>query len=285
MMNPFHGKQIVDAHIHLWESDKFFYPWPTPDLSAIFRPFKLSDLESAINPSPIRKVVFIQVNQTYEETDWILELASENSTVIGVVGWVDLTDPKVDVILDKYMKYPKFRGVRNILEGEADDWLNQESVHRGLGFLQERGLTYDLLVQARHLKLASDVVKKFPNLKFVVDHAAKPEIKKGMVDDWRSGMKLLAQNQNVYCKISGLVTEASREKWKHKDLAPYVQHVTSIFGADRCMFGSDWPVCTMARDGSYEQIFCAYFQCVSHLSETEKEAVFCDNAVKFYGLN
>jgi len=225
VMNPFPGKQIVDAHIHLLEPDKFFYPWPTPDLTAIYRPFKFSDLESAINPTPTRKVVFIQANQTYEETDWILELANQNSTIIGVIGWVDLTDPKVDVILDRYMKYPKFRGVRNFLETEADDWLNQESVHRGLGFLQERGLTYDLLVQARHLKLASDVVKKFPNLKFVVDHAGKPEIKKGMVDDWRSGMKLLAQNQNVYCKISGFVTEASREMWKREDLAPYVQKV------------------------------------------------------------
>ncbi|XP_078342485.1 L-fucono-1,5-lactonase-like [Oculina patagonica] len=283
-MNSLHGKEIVDAHIHLWDSEKFFYPWPTADLTAIFRPFRLSDLETAINPSPVRKVIFVQANQTYEETDWILELAKQNSTICGVVGWVDLTDPKLDVILDNYMKHPKFRGVRHIVEAEADDWLNQESVHRGLGFLQERGLTYDLLIRTRHLKLANDVVKKFPNLKFVIDHAAKPEIKEGKMDAWKSGMELLAENPNVFCKISGLVTEASHENWKVEDLIPYVQQMTSIFGAGRCMFGSDWPVCNLARDASYSQVFQAYLQCVSHLSDEEKEAVFCDNVVKFYGL-
>lgn len=283
-MNLFQGREIVDAHIHLLPSDKFYYPWPSAELTAIYRPFYLNDLEEAVFPSPVRKVVFVQVNQTYEETDWILEVAKESSTIVGVVGWVDLTDPKVDAVLDKYLKYPKFKGVRNILEGEPDDWLGRESVQRGLGFLEERGLTYDLLVRTRHLDLANDVVQKFPNLNFVVDHAAKPEIKEGKIDAWKKGMEILSQNANVFCKISGLVTEASHEKWKVEDLIPYVKHVTSVFGAHRCMFGSDWPVCTMARDASYQQTFQAYLQCVSHLTEEERQAIFSENVVKFYGL-
>lgn len=274
----------MDAHIHLLPSDRYYYPWPPAELTAIYRPFYLSDLEDALIPSPVRKVVFVQVNETYEETDWILEVAKESSTIVGIVGWVDLTDPKVDAILDNYMKHPKFRGVRNILEGEPDDWLGRESVQRGLGFLEERGLTYDLLVRTRHLNLANDVVQKFPNLKFVVDHAAKPEIKEGKIDAWKKGMQILSQNPNVFCKISGLVTEASHEKWKIEDLIPYAQHVTSVFGANRCMFGSDWPVCTMARDASYHQTFQAYLQSISNLTEEEKQAIFCDNVVKFYGI-
>lgn len=285
-MSTFRGKEIVDAHIHLWDNEKYFYPWPSADLSGICRPFHLSDLEDAMAPSPVRKVVFIQVNQTYDETDWILEKATQSSTIVGIIGWVDLTDPEVDVILDNYMnKHKIFRGVRNILEGEPDDWLGQESVLRSLGFLEKRGLTYDLLIRTRHFKLADSVVKKFPKLKFVIDHSAKPEIKEGKMDEWKKGMEMLAQNPNVYCKISGLVTEASRENWKVEDLIPYVKHVTSVFGAERCMFGSDWPVCTLSRDASYKQTFEAYLQCVSHLTDKEKEAVFCDNVVKFYGLD
>ncbi|XP_068688757.1 L-fucono-1,5-lactonase-like [Montipora foliosa] len=283
-MDAFHGKEIVDAHVHLWDCDKYFYPWPT-DLKAIYRPFLIGDLQVAIEPSPVRKVVFIQVNQTYDETDWILEqYPAHTSTIVGIIGWVDLTDPKVNVILEKYMEYKVFRGVRNILEGEPDDWLGRESVQRGLGYLEEKGLTYDLLIRTRHFKLAETVVKKFPKLKFVIDHAAKPEIKDGKIDEWKKGMEMLAQNPNVFCKISGLVTEASRENWKVDDLIPYVKHVIAVFGADRCMFGSDWPVCTLAKDASYKNTFEAYLECVSHLSESEKKAVFCENVVKFYGL-
>lgn len=284
-MSGFRGKEIVDAHVHLWDNDKFFYPWPTADLHAICRPFHVSDLQVALEPSPVRKIVFIQVNQTYEETDWILEQYPNcTSTIVGIIGWVDLTDPEVDVKLDKYMENKIFRGVRNILEGEPDDWLGREAVHRGLGYLEDRGLTYDLLIRTRHFKLAETVVKKFPKLKFVIDHAAKPEIAEGKIEEWKRGMKMLAQNPNVYCKISGLVTEASRENWKVDDLIPYVKHVIAVFGADRCMFGSDWPVCTLAKDASYKNTFKAYLQCVSHLSQSEKEAVFCENVVKFYGL-
>lgn len=134
------------------------------------------------------------------------------------------------------------------------------------------------------MDLANDVVQKFPNLNFVVDHAAKPEIKEGKIDAWKKGMEILSQNANVFCKMSGLVTEASHEKWKVEDLIPYVKHVTSVFGAHRCMFGSDWPVCTMARDASYQQTFQAYLQCVSHLTEEERQAIFSENVVKFYGL-
>lgn len=268
-MDAFHGKEIVDAHVHLWDCDKYFYPWPTSDLKAICRPFLIGDLQVAIEPSPVRKIVFIQVNQTYDETDWILEqYPAHSSTIVGIIGWVDLTDPKVNVILEKYMEYKVFRGVRNILEGEPDDWLGRESVQRGLGYLEEKGLTYDLLIR----------------LKFVIDHAAKPEIKDGKIDEWKKGMEMLAQNPNVFCKISGLVTEASRENWKVDDLIPYVKHVIAVFGADRCMFGSDWPVCTLAKDASYKNTFEAYLECVSHLSESEKKAVFCENVVKFYGL-
>ncbi|XP_015765953.1 PREDICTED: uncharacterized protein y4mH-like isoform X2 [Acropora digitifera] len=231
----YHVKNLsIKSYSDLWDNEKFFYPWPTADLNAICRPFHVKDLQEAQEPSPVRKIVFIQVNQTYEETDWILEqYPNYTSIIVGIIGWVDLTDPEVDVKLDKYMENKIFRGVRNILEGEPDDWLGREAVHRGLGYLEDRGLTYDLLIRTRHFKLAETVVKKFPKLKFVIDHAAKPEIAEGKIDEWKRGMKMLAQNPNVYCKISGLVTEASRENWKVDDLIPYVK-VSFNFNMPSC---------------------------------------------------
>ncbi|KXJ26673.1 Uncharacterized protein y4mH [Exaiptasia diaphana] len=253
----------------------------------ICRPFLIDELEKAMqDSSPVRKAVFIQVNQNYTETDWIIEQSKNNSTIVGIIGWVDLQDPELECVLDKYMKYAKFKGVRHIVEAESDDgWLRREDVLRGLGFLEKKGLTYDLLIRQRHFELACDVVKRFPRLTFVLDHIAKPDIK-GLkdVDKWKEGIAKLAENKNVYCKLSGMVTEADHESWTVDDLKPFVKHVLSVFGVERCFYGSDWPVCYLATS-SYGQVYQALLGALADLNDNDKISIFCKNVVKIYKLH
>ncbi|EDO41751.1 predicted protein [Nematostella vectensis] len=268
----------------MWDNKTFYYPWPGKELKDIYRPFSLEDLEEELTETPVRKAMFIQVNQTYEETDWILNLPDVNGTLEGIVGWVDLQDPKLESILERYKKFPKFRGVRNILEGEPDNaWLERPEVLRGLGILEKKGLTFDLLIRERHFQIANDVVKKFPRLKFMIDHIAKPNIKEGAIDSWKAGITELAKNPNVFCKISGMVTEADLCNWTKDDLKPY--HVLSVFGTDRCVYGSDWPVCKVAG-ASYVGVFKAYTEIIAdHVTKEERDAILCKNGRRFYNLD
>ncbi|XP_028515002.1 uncharacterized protein LOC110239535 isoform X2 [Exaiptasia diaphana] len=232
---------------NLWDNKTYHYPWP-PQMLKICRPFLIDELEKAMqDSSPVRKAVFIQVNQNYTETDWIIEQSKNNSTIVGIIGWVDLQDPELECVLDKYMKYAKFKGVRHIVEAESDDgWLRREDVLRGLGFLEKKGLTYDLLIRQRHFELACDVVKRFPS--------------------------------------SGMVTEADHESWTVDDLKPFVKHVLSVFGVERCFYGSDWPVCYLATS-SYGQVYQALLGALADLNDNDKISIFCKNVVKIYKLH
>ncbi|XP_031553025.1 uncharacterized protein LOC116290169 [Actinia tenebrosa] len=275
---------ILDCHIHLWDNETYEYPFPPPELKKICKPFFVHDLEEAMKCSPVRQALFVQVNQTYVETDLILDVAKTNNTLVGVVGWVDLQDPHLDSILEKYQKHPKFKGVRHIVEAEPDDWLARQEVQRGLGMLEKRGLTYDLLIRERHFKLAKEVVSKFPKLTFIVDHIAKPDIKGGQcVEEWKAGIAELAKCPNVCCKISGMITEADHDKWTVNDIIPFVKHVLSVFGVDRCLYGSDWPVCYLATD-SYNVVYESCLQAISHLSDDDKIKIFCTNATRIYNI-
>jgi L-fuconolactonase len=274
---------IIDSHQHFWRVGQFDYPWMTPQVELLCLDYLPPMLAPILNRRGVDKTILVQASNSVEETRWLLEIAAENSFIGGVVGWVDLKSDHVARELDKFTAHPKFKGVRHLVESEAaDDWLTQASVIRGLRELGSRGLAYDLLVHTRHLKPAESVVAECRDLRFVIDHMAKPPIAKGEIDEWARGLKQLAAHPNVSCKLSGLVTEANWTNWRVEDLKPYVETALEYFGPKRIMFGSDWPVCLLAA--TYERVLDAFQQLLASLNEDERQRIFFDNAVEFYRL-
>jgi len=255
----------------------------TPDVELLCRDYLPEMLEPILHRNGVAQTVLVQASNSFEETLCLLELADQNSFIAGVVGWVDLQGEETAQQLDALTTRSKLKGVRHLVESEpADDWLTQASVVRGLRELGARGLTYDLLVHPRHLKYATQVVAQCLDTRFVVDHMAKPPIKTGEISEWARELKPLAAFPNVSCKLSGLVTEANWSNWRVEDLKPYVETALEYFGADRIMFGSDWPVCLLAA--TYERVLDAIQKLLAHLNEDERRRIFSDNAVEFYRL-
>ena len=229
----------------------------------------------------VEKTILVQASNSLEETRWLLELAEQNSFIAGVVGWVDLSADGVDDQLDEFTAHPRFKGVRHLVESEPqDDWLIQPMVLRNLRKLARRGVTYDLLVHPRHLEYAAIVADSCPDLRLVVDHMAKPPIARSDIDDWSRGLRELAARPNVWCKVSGLVTEADWAGWRVEDLQPYVDLGPGSFGPERLMFGSDWPVCLLAAE--YDQVFEAGRKLLDDLNEGDRGRIFSRNALEFY---
>ncbi len=273
----------IDAHHHVWKLGKFDYSWMS-GLNVLLHDFGPEELRPLLNKIGIDRTVLVQTIASVDETRWFLELSRKNDFIAGVVGWVDLIDPSVGETLDELRKDPLLKGVRHVVHDEPDpNWLLRPEVHRGLGELGRRELTYDLLIRPQHLPGALQVVKKFPGLQFVVDHIAKPQLVRRGWDDWAPAMRELARAPNVYCKLSGMITEADVTAWKPSDLKPYVEYVIEQFGVDRVMFGSDWPVCLLA--GSYQQVVAALAENLSDLSPLEQRKVFGDVATRFYRLD
>jgi L-fuconolactonase len=227
--------------------------------------------------------VAVQARQTLEETAWLLELAAEHAFIKGVVGWVDLCGSDLEAQLERFSSDPKFRGVRHVVQDEADDgFMLRDEFLRGIGGLAGHGLVYDILIFARHLPVACEMVARFPEQPFVLDHIAKPPIKAGLLEPWAAGIKRLASFPNVGCKVSGMVTEADWSAWQPADLRPYSDVVLEAFGPGRLLFGSDWPVCTLA--GSYEQVLGIVTGAIGRLSGDEQSAILGENARRFYNL-
>jgi L-fuconolactonase len=219
-----------------------------------------------------------------EESRWLLQLADDYPFVAGVVGWVDLMADDVDSQLDELVSQPKFKGVRHLVESEpADDWLVQPQVLRGLKRLSTYGVSYDLLVHTRHLKHIQKVADACPDLKLVIDHMAKPPIASGEIETWRQELTQVAANEQINCKLSGLVTEANWTSWTKSDLRPYVDCALELFGSSRLLFGSDHPVCLLAA--SYELVLASFRELLNELSGDEQQKIFGRNAADFYGLN
>lgn len=263
---------------------QFDHSWQESDeLKPICKSFLPADLQPHLKSKGIDKAVFVQTQHDTAENDWVLELCGQHDWLAGVVGWVDLASDQCEAQIEKYKANDKFLGVRHITQGEADDdFIISEPVLKGLGLLEKHDLAFDLLFFVKHLKHGATVAKKFPNLRLVIDHLAKPVIKKGEIDGWKEHLIAAAQCPNVYCKLSGMVTEADWENWKPADLKPYVELALENFGPERCMFGSDWPVCELAA--SYEEVFDALVECIGGLSESEKSHVLGQTAVEFYRL-
>src|SRR5258708_1834539 len=241
----------IDAHQHFWIYNPAEYDWIKDSMSGLRRDFLPEDLNPEMDSSGVHGSVAVQTRQTLEETRWLLDLAERSPSILGVVGWVDLRSPDVRSQLEALTQDPKLVGVRHIVQSEPDDrFLLQPEFLRGVSALEEFDLAYDILIYPRHLSVAAEFVERFPRQRFVLDHLAKPPIKSGKIGSWAKGIRRLAEFPNVFCKLSGLVTEADWQHWRPDQIVPFLDVAFQSFGPERLMIGSDWPVCLVAASYS-----------------------------------
>jgi L-fuconolactonase len=277
---------VIDAHHHFWRVDRGDYHWMSPDMGEpLYRDYLPEDLAPLLRKAGVDATVVVQAAQTEAETAYLLGLAARTPFVAGVVGWLDMEDAGFGTKLDALQRHPKFVGLRPMLQDLADDaYILRPAVVANLKLLAERGVAFDILVHPRHLPHVTRALETAPGLKAVVDHIAKPDIASGAFDGWAEDMAAVAAFPAVHCKLSGMVTEADHRAWKPADLKPYVDRVAALFGLERLMFGSDWPVCLQA--GSYAEALQALRAILDgRLAEAERDAVYGLNAVRFYGLS
>jgi L-fuconolactonase len=273
----------LDAHQHFWRYNPQEYGWIEPGMAVLQQDRLPADLAPLLAGAGIDGTVAVQARQSLAESRWLLALAGQHPFIRGVVGWVDLCSPELAGQLEALSADARFRGVRHVLQDEPDDrFMLRPDFQRGIGLLARFGLTYDLLIHPRHLPLACELVARFPDQPFVLDHVAKPFIKAGLLEPWASDLRRLAAFPNVVCKVSGLVTEARWPGWQPANFRPYLDVVLEAFGPGRLMFGSDWPVCTLAA--SYTQVAGLVSDYVEQLSAGEQAAIWGGTAARFYGL-
>jgi len=272
----------IDAHQHFWLYNPDRDSWITDDMSTIRRDFLPADLEPVLAANGMDGCVAVQASQTDEETMFLVGMAQAYDTVKGVVGWVDLQAANLYDRLEAYSQFEEIRGFRHVAQAEPDDFLMRPEVVKGIKQLAAFGFTYDILVYPSQLKAALHLVRAVPDVKFVIDHLAKPVIRQQEISRWSNFMAEIAKQPNVSCKVSGMVTEADWHNWKKADLFPYLDVVFEQFGPDRLLFGSDWPVCLVAAD--YTQVKTVVEDYVAPWGDEVRAKVFGDNAVKFYGL-
>lgn len=274
---------FVDAHHHLWDPRLRPYPWMAGD-QTLDRPLVVDDLRKAIAGTGVTGTVVVQADTTDEETDWLVEIAESAPEIVGVVGWAALDGAGLaDRLAQLVDRSALVRGIRHPAQSEDDPrWLARPEVIEGVRAVGGAGLVYDLLVVPSQLPAAADLVRALPDVQFVVDHAAKPGIAAGEWEPWHSGLAALAAYENVTCKVSGLVTEASHDDWREQDVPRYITAVLDLFGADRCMFGSDWPVSLLAA--TYGEVLALAQSATAALSQGERDALFGGTAARVYGL-
>ncbi|XP_077967194.1 L-fucono-1,5-lactonase-like [Styela clava] len=274
---------VIDTHFHVWELEKWKYNFPTPSMKEIYRNFYVSDYEEDLKKTPIKHGIYVQVENNVQETRWIIEKFREKDSVIGIVGYAHINNPDLlDKELAEFTKDRKFVGVRNIIPDEVEGYLGQERTSEGMKVIKKYDLVYDLLIKEENFQDALSLVRKNPATKFNINHLAKPNAKTGASKAWYEGMSALAEHNNVHCKLSGMVTEGDLQNWKPEDFKNHVQHVMDKFGADRVMFGSDWPVCKMAN-ADLDTVYNLLDQLLSDFTE-QKKKIFRTNAIELYNL-
>jgi len=273
----------IDAHQHFWKYNEVRDSWITDDMAVIQRNFLPEDLKPLLNDNKIDGSIIVQSDQSKEENIFQLANALQNEFVKGVVGWIDLQSDNVSENLEYYKEFKKLKGFRHVLQGERQrDFMLRPNFKRGIGKLREFGYTYDILIFPDQLEYTIQFVQAFPDQPFVLDHIAKPYIKDKQIDDWKKDIEKLASFENVYCKVSGMVTEAHWKNWTKEDFVPYLDVISESFGSPRLMYGSDWPVCLVAA--SYEQVIGLVNDYFSTFSPHEQDLIFGKNAIRFYNL-
>lgn len=274
---------IIDAHQHFWQYDPKRHEWIDDSMSVIRRDFLPYDLQKVYETEGISGCVAVQADQTEAETKYLLELAGLYDFIKGVVGWVDLRATDIQEKLDHFSQYRKLVGFRHVVQGESDvNFLLRKDFMRGIEELLPYHFTYDILVYPHQLGAVLEFVRQHPHQSFVIDHLAKPYIKDGFYDGWALLMRAIARQENVHCKVSGMVTEADWDHWTYKDLVPYLDLVFEVFGPNRIMYGSDWPVCLVAAQ--YPLVKGIVEQYLVKLSPDEQAKVWGLNAKRFYSL-
>lgn len=273
----------IDSHQHFWRFNSQKDTWITDEMSLLRRNFLPEDLLPELQVSRIDGCIAVQADQSEDETVFLLGLANCHTEIRGVVGWVDLRASELLERLRYFSQFEKLRGFRHIAQSEPDDqFLLQPDFASGIGKLADFGFTYDILIYPKQLPAAIGLVARFPEQRFVVDHIAKPSIRSGEFEPWSGLMQEMASFPNVYCKVSGLVTEGRWQGWQANDFKPYLDLVFEAFGCNRLMFGSDWPVCLLA--GSYQQVANLLFSYIRSLPKEQQDKVLGLNAIEFYGL-
>jgi len=273
----------IDAHQHFWKYDPKRFAWINDSMSVLKQDFLPPDLKEEMDKSGFDGCVAVQASQSEEETDFLLKLAAEYDYIKGVVGWVDLCDINVKSRLQHYAQEKKLCGIRHVVQDEPDDYfLLRPDFMKGVKMLPEFNLTYDILIFENHLPVALQFVGYMPECRFVLDHIAKPRIATGVLTPWDDNMRSLAEYPNVYCKLSGMLTEADWKNWKADDLHAYLDVAMEAFGSDRLMIGSDWPVCRLAA--SYQEVMGLVEDYIGRLSADEQARILGQNAIDFYQL-
>jgi L-fuconolactonase len=273
----------IDAHHHLWRYVPAEYPWMTDGMEVLRRDFLLEDLKAVTALAGIAGTVVVEAARRVEETIWLAEIAASDDLIRGVVGWAPLTDPRIGLDLEKLARLPKVKGIRHAIHDEPDDlFVLRDDFNRGITELRQFGLKYDILIFEKHLPQTIEFVDRHPDQIFIVDHIAKPRIREQALSPWKGHVAELAHRENVYCKVSGMVTEALWDAWTDESLRPYLDVVLEAFGPKRLMFGSDWPVLTLAS--TYGRWLSTVQRAVATLSPTEQEWVFSKTAIEAYGL-
>ena len=274
---------IIDSHQHFWKYDPVRNSWIDESMKELRRDFLPKDLAPLLKKNGTDGCVAVQADQSENETEFLLNLAQNNTFINGVVGWVDLRANNIEERLAYYSSNNLLKGIRHIVQAESDDFMLGKKFQNGISLLKQFDLTYDILVFPSQLSATIQLVNKFPDQKFIIDHMAKPTIKNGKMVDWKKGIELLAKSQNVYCKVSGMVTEADWKKWRKEDFTKYLDVIFDTFGVDRILYGSDWPVCLLAAE--YELQLELISDYITKYSTEDKEKIMGENAINFYNLN
>lgn len=269
---------LIDAHCHVWRIGENEQEWPTADLAAIHRNFDLSDLAEAAGTTELSGVVLVQSQPSERDTEWLLAVAANEPLALGVVGWTDVTAPEAPARIAALAQNPLLKGLRPMLQDLAHDWILGPAVEPAIAAMIANNLSFDALVKPRHLPAMLELVRRWPDLRVVIDHGAKPEIATGRLDPWRDQMAALAGRPGVHCKLSGLLTEAA-ETPTAEAVAPYAEHLIEIFGPDRLMWGSDWPVLNLAGDYPSWRALCSAW-----VRPEDRTALFGETARRFYRL-
>lgn len=273
---------VIDSHVHFWKYDKSSYEWIDKSMKILQKDHLPEDIELTLKRNNVDGCVAVQAVSAEVETRFLAELANTHSYIKGVVGWTDLSSPDAEKRLSEFKQYPAIKGIRHIVQSEPDDFLYKEDFRRGVALLQDYGYAYDILIYPRQLKAARDFVAEFPGQTFILDHAAKPEIRNKEIETWKQGIEELAAYPNVYCKLSGLTTEAKWKEWSPADFYPYLDVIFKAFGTDRLLYGSDWPV--MLLSGIYVQWKSLLEKYMEGFVEEDREKVFGRNAQAVYSL-